>query len=316
MKILFTLACCLFAGSLLRAADETRAMLIVVSEPGEARYESEFNRQANAWKDLAARGKFETKIIGVGNDSAGGDRELVEKSLTEIPKQGGDFWIVLIGHGSFDGRTANFNLRGKDIASAELRDLLKPFGRRLVMLNLFSASAPFLTELSADNRIIIGSTRSEAERNYSRFGETMADAIVSPEADLDRDGALSLLEATLFASAKVRAFYEDEQRVLQEHAVIDDNGDGVATAVENFKGLRAEAKDDSGKASDGIAARDVYFLTPTIDPLSPDDREKRAQIEAQIEALRIQKSEIPEDRYYRELEQLMRQMAEIYGNRP
>ena len=35
-------------------------------------------------------------------------------------QQTGELWVVLIGHGTFDGRTAKFNMKGKDVAAKEL----------------------------------------------------------------------------------------------------------------------------------------------------------------------------------------------------
>ncbi|MBX3739527.1 MAG: hypothetical protein KF712_00945 [Akkermansiaceae bacterium] len=287
-------------------------MLIVVSEPGEQRYEAEFRKQGEVWKQTAEKGNFAATVVGMDPAGEGGDRAALEKALSALPKDGGDLWLVWIGHGSYDGRTANFNLRGRDVSSAELRELLAPFTRRLVILNLFSASSPFLKELSGDNRVIIGSTRSDGERNYTRFGGAMAEALTAADADLDRDGAVSLIEATLTASSKVRAFYEDAQRVMQEHAVIDDNGDGMGTPAETFKGLRAGRKPADGKPADGLVAREIHFLKPTVDPLDPAAREKRAALEAEIEALREKKKTMQEDDYYRQLEVLMRKMAELY----
>jgi hypothetical protein len=287
-------------------------MLIVVSEPGEQRYEADFRKQGEAWRQTAEKGTFAATVIGMEPEGEGGDRAALEKAITAQPKDGGDLWLVWIGHGSYDGRTANFNLRGRDISSAELKELLAPFNRRLVILNLFSAGSPFLKELSSDNRVIIGATRSEGERNYARFGAAMADALTAADADLDRDGAVSLIEATLTASSKVRAFYEDAQRVMQEHAVIDDNGDGVGTPAETFKGLRAATRPTDGKPADGLVAREIHFLKPTVDPLDLAAREKRAALEAEIEALRDKKKGMQEDDYYRQLEVLMRKMAELY----
>ena len=288
-------------------------MLIVVSEPGEQRYEADFRKQGEAWKQTAGKGGFTTAVIGMeGEAGEGGDRALLEKTLVGMPKDGGDLWLVWIGHGSFDGRTANFNLRGRDISSPELKALLAPFTRRLVILNLFSASSPFLKELSGENRVIIGSTRSDGERNYTRFGGAMAEALTAADSDLDRDGAVSLIEATLTASAKVRAFYEDAQRVMQEHAVIDDNGDGTGTPAETFKGLRAGRKPTGGKPADGAVAREIHFLKPTVDPLDPAARGERSSLEAEIDALREKKKDMPEDDYYRQLEVLMRKMAALY----
>lgn len=287
-----------------------RDMLIVVSEPGDANYDTEFRRQATAWQDLAAKGGMKVQTIGVEKDSADGDLPLLEKSLAALPKTGDDLWLVWIGHGSFDGRTANFNLRGKDIDPAAVKELLKPFTRRLVILNLFSASHPFLAPLAGKDRVIVCAARSPGERNYSRFGEKFADALTDPAADLDLDGSLSLLEATLHASANTRAFYEDAQRVLQEHAVIDDNGDGKPTSTDRFKGLRDEV------GSDGPLAREIYLLAASVDPLSPQAKEARAKLEASIDALRKRKSTMKEEEYYILLESLMREMALLYGKEP
>ena len=293
------------------AADE-RAMLIVVSEPGTATYEQEFRRQAKAWQDLAAKAKMDVSTIGLAKDSTDGDRPAVEKAITALSKDGGDLWLIWIGHGSFDGRIANFNLRGPDIDSIAVRDLLNSFTRRLVILNLFSASNPFLTALAGKDRVIISSTRSGGERNYTRFGEKFADALTAADTDLDLDGSLSLLEAALRAAAGTRAFYEDAQRVVQEHAVIDDNGDGLGTPIEKFKGLRAEVVGKSA-TPDGEIARQINFPTPSSDSLAPQAKEKRAKLEIAIMALKKRKAEIGEKEYYNELEKLMLGMAEVYG---
>lgn len=290
------------------AAEAERAMVLVVSEPGNAAYETEFRRQAGVWQDLAGKAKMDVRTIGLGEISPAGDRPELEKTLAEIPKTGGDLWLVWIGHGSFDGRTANFNLRGKDIDAESLKRLLEPIERRLILLHLFSASAPFVPVLAGPDRVIVSSGRSGSERNHSRFGAKFADALTSPAADLDLDGSLSLLEATLHASAGTRAFYEDAQRVLQEHATLDDNGDGRPTAADAFKGLRSDA--------DGAVAREIYFLTSTADPLPPEAREKRAALELAIDALRKRKASLPENKYYDELEKLMLEMAKLYALTP
>jgi hypothetical protein len=95
--------------------------------------------------------------------------------------------------------------------------------------------------------------------------------------------------------------------VLQEHAVLDDNGDGQPTSTDAFKGLRA------GTGADGALAREINFLTPAADRLSPEARQQRDKLELTIEALRKRKTELPEKEYYQLLETLMRDMAGIYG---
>jgi len=250
---------------------------------------------------------METSAIGLDDTPADGDRSTLEKAIGSLPKTGGDLWLVWVGHGTFDGRSAKFNLRGPDIEAAEIAGLLKPFERRLIVLNLFSASGPFVATLAGKDRVIVSASRG-GERNYSRLGEKLADSLGSADADLDLDGSLSLLEAVLHASAATTAFYDDAQRVVSEHAVIDDNGDGRGTGTDKFKGLRAD-----GPSPDGALAREVYFLGASADPLSPEAREERTKLETEIEALRQRKKELGEDDYYAELETLMRRMAKLYG---
>lgn len=306
MKTLLLLLLLMTATPLLRA-EEKRALLIVVGEPGNALYQDEFRRQAKVWQDLAAKGKMDASTIGLDDEPADGDRPHLEKAIAALPKAGGDLWLVWIGHGTFDGRSAKFNLRGPDIEATAIAELLKPFQRRLIVLNLFSASGPFVAPLAGKDRVIVSASRG-GERNYSRLGEKLADSLGSADADLDLDGSLSLLEAVLHASAATKGFYDDAQRVVAEHAVIDDNGDGRGTGTDKFKGLRAD-----GPSPDGALAREIQFLGDNADPLSPEARGERAKLEAEIEALRLRKNELKEDDYYAELEGLMRRMAKLYG---
>jgi uncharacterized protein YktB (UPF0637 family) len=59
-------------------------------------------------------------------------------------------------------------------------------------------------------------------------------------------------------------------------------------------------------------AREIHFLKANADPLPPEAREKRAELEAAIDALRQRKAELEEDAYYAELEKLLREMASLY----
>ena len=291
-------------------------MLIVVSEPGNPDYDQEFRRQAKVWQQVAKEGSIKALTIGLdgGGDPSDrmADRVALEKAFEKLPKKGGDLWLVWIGHGSFDGRNANFNLRGGDIDAQSVAALVKPFERRLIILNLFSASAPFLDKLSAKNRVIISSTRSYEQRNYSRFGEYLADAIESTDSDMDLDGKVSLLEAVLEASARTEAFYLDAQRVVSENAVIEDNGDDVATPTGVFQGFRAEMESEES-VPDGALTREIYFLDANPDPLQGDAKEERAELERQIQQLNRNKDRLTDDQYFELLEPLMLRMAELHG---
>ncbi len=295
-------------------AAEDREMLIVVSEPGEPTYDLEFRRQAKAWQDIAEKGNIEATTIGLEKSPETGDRPLLEKAIKAFPKTGADLWLVWIGHGSFDGRTAKFNLRGGDIGSKEVADLLKPFKRRLIILNLFSASAPFLDQLSGENRVIISSTRSPGQKNYSRFGEKLADALTSEKADLDLDGEVSLLEATLEASVRTEAFYTDAQRVVSENSVIEDNADKIPTPTAAFKGFRAEMQGEES-LPDGALTREIHFLKANPDLLSNEGKEQRTELELEIHQLYLRKKDLAEDEYFKLLEPLMLSMAKLYDGK-
>ncbi len=178
-------------------------------------------------------------MIGI-DETAEQDREVLDQRLGEEPKQSAAaFWLVLIGHGTFDGKTARFNLRGPDVSAGELAEWLKPFERPLAIINCASASGPFINSLSGPNRVIVTATKSGFEHNFARFGDYLSQAMADPKADLDKDKQTSLLEAFLLASAGAREFYASESRLATEHALLDDNGDALGTAADWFKGIRA-----------------------------------------------------------------------------
>ncbi len=278
-----------------------RAMLIITGAPGEPRYEAIFEKEARQWSEAARAAGVSARILAP--DAAG-----LEAALKAEPRAGDELWLVLIGHGTFDGRDAKFNLRGDDITAAELGKWLKPFERPLVVLGFFAASAPFLEELSGPNRVIATSTRSAGERNYSRLGEFAAEALAAPESDMDGDGTRSILEIILTAAKRTRAFYENDQRIVSEHALIDDNGDGVGTPADAFTGVRA----DPAEGTDGpLARRTPLTRDPFEESLDPETRKARAAIEANIEELRTRKAAMSEDSYYRLLERLLLEMAAL-----
>ena len=148
-------------------------------------------------------------------------------------------WIVLVGHGTFDGREAKFNLRGEDLSASLLAKLLDASKRPIAIINTSASSAPYIKALSKKNRIVVTATKSGTETSYARFGQYLAESINSLESDIDQDGATSLLEAFLSATKQVKEFYEKEGRIVTEQALVDDNGDGRGTPADFFRGTRA-----------------------------------------------------------------------------
>ena len=222
-------------------------------------------------------------------------------------------WLVLIGHGTYARDVAKFNLRGPDVSAKELSEWLESVERPLVVVNCSSASGPFINRLSRTGRVIVTATKSGTEQNYARFGKYFAEAILSPDSDLDHDDAVSVQEAFLRASAGVQEFYDNEVRISTEHALIDDNGDQRGTPAKMFRGVRpiAAAK-DGGELDGNLAKRIALAPIGSVLRLSPDQTTRRDALERQLEKLREQKDRLDEEAYLATIEPIMIELAKIY----
>ncbi len=295
-------------------------VILLVGAPGEPEYGSNFVAQAAAWQQACQRASAPVFTLGLDDappfPASKGTNDLtrLQEVLDQQPKAGLDeLWLVLIGHGTFDGKEARFNLRGPDLAATDLAVMLQPFKRPLAILNTASASAPFLNKLAASNRVVLSATRSGFEQNFTRLGRHLAETIADPSGDLDQDGQTSLLEAFLSASARVAEFYRTEGRMATEHALLDDNGDGLGTPAEWFRGLRATKRARDGAPLDGLRAHQFHLLrSPDDARLSPESRARRDALERDLAALRDRKATLPEDDYYARLESLLLDVARLY----
>ena len=310
--LLFALVFC--AVLLHGQTNESRSMILVVGAPGEPEYAEQFAACVDLWQQAAARGGLRLRVIGRDPAPAQDDRaQLLTALAAEAAQPAGELWLVFIGHGTYDGRSAKFNLRGLDISAGDLAAALKPCRRTLAVLQCASASGPFLPALSGPDRVIITATRGGYEDNATRFGGFLARAIANPAADLDKDGQTSLLEAFLFASRQVAQSYKDQGRLLTEHALLDDNGDGLGTPPDWFSGLHAVKKAEGGKSVDGVRAGQMILIRSQAEQeLPPAARARRDQLELKLSDLRSRKSEMKEDDYYRQLEPILVEISRLY----
>jgi hypothetical protein len=251
--------------------------------------------------------------VGLAGDGADDKTRLFTVLTNETARSGGELWLVFIGHGTFDGHSAKFNLRGPDLTPDELAVTLKSNKRPLAVIQCASASGPFLNALSGSGRVIITATRSGHEVNATRFGDYFAEAVADPAADLDKDGQTSLLEAFLMASRRVERFYQEQGRLATEHALLDDNGDGLGTPAEWFRGVWAFKSAADGKAIDGTHAHQLNLIRGDAErQLSAELRERRDGLEQKLNVLRTRKSSMAEDDYYLQLEGLLVEIAKLY----
>lgn len=317
----------IFASTVLAAAMLTSASVaaptvaVIVGAPGTRVFEEQFNTWTDRWK--AAVAEAGCQYVEFGRRSAGQNtRDAVKSYLGDLASSENTstepVWLVFIGHGTHFRETSNLNLRGPDISATELNEWLGPVKRPIVLINCASSSGPFIKKLAAQDRIIITATKSGAEHNFARFGDYLSRSISDTTADLDHDERVSLLEAFLSASSQVADFYEQENRLSTEHALIDDNGDGLGTPPKFYRGVRpvhAPRADKQGNVAsiDGAAAARIG-LKPSAgqDQFTDEQRAELEKLEQEIESLRSQKTKLGDDAYYERLKPLMIKLAKLY----
>lgn len=316
-------------------APDRPTVILAIGAEGAPEFGAEFARESDRWSDAARRAGAELLVIGRERvtaapaspttaaatraatepaTDAGSDKERLRNALAAAAADKiNPLYLVMIGHGTYDGKDAKLNLQGPDVSDSELAEWLKPLARPIAIIDCTSASGPFLPRLSAKNRVVITATRAGSEINYARFGLSFAEALADPAADLDHDGQTSLLEAFLAASHRTADWYKQQGRLMTEHALLDDNGDNLGIGADFFDGLRPVHKAKDNTPLDGPRAHQWHLVkSPAEAAMSPDARARRDAIELQIEALRTRKPDMPPDTYYAQLEPLLLQLGRIY----
>jgi hypothetical protein len=225
-------------------------------------------------------------------------------ALAKTVKPDDVVFVVLIGHGTFDGRVAKFNLPGPDMTPADFEPLLKGLkATQVVFVNTASSSGPFLNDLSGPGRTIVTATRSGAERFATLFGGYFVDAFSSDAADADKNRRVSVLEAFEAARLGVARAYEQAGTMITEHPLLDDSGD------------KQGAADPKPDGKNGRIAAVLSLGTPTsADALPEDSRlralyEERRDLERRVEGLKLMKTGMEPARYASEIEKLLTELA-------
>ena len=240
---------------------------------------------------------------GVGRASRGGIEAAVD-ALRQRMADDALLLVVLIGHGTDDGVDARFNLVGPDMSAAEWRRLLDSLPGRAVFVNTTASSLPFVRRLAREGRVVIAATASPAQRYDTVFPRFFVAAVADPASDADKDGRVSVWEAFVSASARVRRWYQQEGRLATERAVLDDSGDGIGV-------------DADRPGTDGRLAAGLYFGAGVAPPAAAGDPalaplvERREALAAEVAALRVRKAALPEPEYARELERLLLELARV-----
>lgn len=212
-----------------------------------------------------------------------------------------ELYILLFGHGSYDGEQSALNIPRRDLSGDNYAVLANNLQvNRSIWICTMSASGPFIQALSAPERIVITATRTGTQRNQTIFPEYLIEALVEPAADLDRDGNLSLREVFQYTAEQTARHYEHEGHLATEHSLLDDNGDG--------EGTRVEMLDES---TDGFAAGVTWLKRSQMLVGDPILVSERTTLEGQIALLKARKRELEVDAYYAELETLFIALARL-----
>jgi hypothetical protein len=291
------------AGAVAAFAQDTH-LLIVTGVGGDPEHAQKFDKWSLAVLSAAKKhGVPDANVAYLGEKSEQGEkmraratRDNVTKALTDLAarvKPSDEIFILLIGHGSFDGQQGSFNLPGPDLSAADYAALLAKFPtQKIAFVNTSSSSGAFLQPLAGPARTIVAATRTGGERNETRFPEYFVEALDSEAADRDRNGRISVLEAFDFAAAKVKTAYEQGGHILTEHATLDDGNQGKFAATQFLAPERSRT----------AAAQ-------SADPALRVLLEQRDAIERKITELRLRKNSLDAARYDQELEQLLTDLA-------
>jgi hypothetical protein len=269
--------------------------LTVTGLGGEPDYEQHFAMWA---KDIekTLKNAPDSKVETLVNAT----REQVRGALDRIAKEAKPqdvLVVMLIGHGSFDGYEYKINLPGPDLTGSELATLLDriPATRQLVV-DMTSSSGGAIEFLRKANRVVITATKNGTEKNATIFARYWVEALGDPAADSDKNDVVSALEAFRFADKKTVTFYEQQNRLATEHAVLEDTGKG--------DGVRAPSPENG----EGMLAAQFPLLR--IGAAKLPLLAKKEELEQQIDKLKYEKAAIPPDEYKKRLGALLLQLAQ------
>jgi hypothetical protein len=291
---------------------QTVRLAVIVGLAGEPEHAELFQRWASTLVDASAKLGVESPVylsekpdVDPKRVTGRSTKDEIVKAFETLKAAGEDdvVFIVLIGHGTFDGKVAKFNLPGPDMTAPDFAALLKGVrSRHVVFVNTASASGPFIQALAGSGRTIVTATRSGSERFATLFGGYFIDALAGSDADADKNRRVSVLEAFAYAQREVATAYEREGIMLTEHALLNDSGgEGIADPAPDGKQGKVAAVLSLGSTT----ASEPLPADPALRALHLERRE----LERRIEALKLLKGSMPADRYTSELEKLATDLA-------
>jgi len=272
-------------------------VLAVSGLPGEARFRAPFAAAARTLAD-SARAKWgvaDSSLVVLADSTVAGPgvtgrstREEIAAAFLRLARRAAPGDVVLVflnGHGSGEGLRSRVSLPGPDATAADFVGWLAGLARQtVVFVNAASGSGDFVAALAGPGRVVVTATRTAIERNETTFADPFVRALTGTEADADKDGQVSVLEAFALARQEVARAYERDDRMLTEHATLSDSV--IARAVR------------FGRPAPAASAATVALVA------------ERQGMEAEVAALRARKASMEPAAYEDALEAVLVRIAE------
>ena len=275
---------------------------------GEPDYEQRFAALIKDIEKILKESNGNAKVYAL----SGGDatRARITEVMGQVASEAhpdDDFLLFLVGHGTFDGVEYKFNLPGPDLSAAELAALCDKIpAKRQLVVNTTSASGGALAALEKPGRGVIAATKSGTEKNATVFARYWVEALRDANADVDKNEAISAMEAFQYATRKTADFYESQKRLATEHAIFDDTG-------KSAEGVRA-ASTEGGEGlllSSFTLVRIGAAQRAAADPAKRDLLDKKEELERKVDTLKYQKAAMADDEYKRELTAALVELARV-----
>lgn len=298
----------LILAGLLLAALPARAGIYYVTVAGlggEPDYEQEFTQISGDLDKLLKSTGPDAHVYTLTDATRANLTKVFAQVATEA-KPDDDFVLILIGHGSFDGYQYKFNLVGPDITAEDLAKLCDQIrSKRQLIVNTTEASGGSVMALQRRGRGVIAATKSGTEKNATVFARYFVQALHDPQADLDKNNAISALEAFDYAQRHTADFYDSQKRLATEHAVFEDTGEHDAARA---------PETDTGE---GLFLSNFTLIRLGAAQKAYNDPAKRAllaqkeDLERKIDTLKYRKAAMSQDDYKEQLTQALLDLAKV-----
>jgi hypothetical protein len=277
----------------------------VAGLPGDSDYEQRYHTAATELdKLLKASGAAVHVYTLTGADATRARFYDIMSQVAHDAKADDDFVLTLVGHGSYDGVEYKFNLVGPDVSAADIARLCNAVqSKRQLIVDTTSSSGGAIPVFQRKGRAVIAATKSGTEKNATVFVRYWVQAFQDPAADVDKNEAVSALEAFQYAERKTADFYTSQKRLATEHPVFEDIGKGEA--------VRAEASEEGRLLSSLTLIRLGGARSAALDPAKRDLLARKENLEGRIDILKYQKAAMPLPDYQKQLKDLLVELAKV-----